>query len=64
MALKTMISPARPRPGRGRMKRSLASAIFADHMLLVDYGARGWAEPRIVPYGPLSLWNPAASVLH
>ena len=37
---------------------------FADHMLLADYVAgEGWAQPRIVPYGPLAL-DPAASVLH
>ena len=37
---------------------------FADHMLVLEYEApRGWGEPRIVPYGPLSL-DPAASVLH
>jgi branched-chain amino acid aminotransferase len=37
---------------------------FADHMLVLEYEApRGWGEPRIVPYGPLTL-DPAASVLH
>jgi branched-chain amino acid aminotransferase len=33
-------------------------------MALVDYDeGRGWFDPRVVPYGPLSL-DPAAAVLH
>jgi len=37
---------------------------FTDHMFLVDYDeGKGWHDPRIVPYGPLSL-DPAALVLH
>ena len=38
--------------------------IFTDHMFLMDYEAgEGWYNPRIVPFGPISL-SPAASVLH
>lgn len=38
--------------------------VFTDHMALIDYeDGRGWIDPRIVPYGPLSL-DPAAAVLH
>jgi branched-chain amino acid aminotransferase len=38
--------------------------VFTDHMALVDYESeRGWFDPRVVPYGPLSL-DPAAAVLH
>ncbi|MCL2111572.1 MAG: branched-chain amino acid aminotransferase [Clostridiales bacterium] len=38
--------------------------IFTDHMFIMDNDeGRGWHDPRIVPYGPLSL-DPAASVLH
>jgi branched-chain amino acid aminotransferase len=38
--------------------------IFTDHMFLMDGTAdRGWHNPRIVPYGPLSL-DPATAVLH
>lgn len=38
--------------------------VFTDHMALIDYeDGRGWLDPRIVPYGPLSL-DPAAAVLH
>jgi branched-chain amino acid aminotransferase len=37
---------------------------FTDHMAIVDYEAdRGWFDPRVVPYGPLTL-DPAAAVLH
>src|SRR4029453_11709996 len=37
---------------------------FADHMLVLEHeSASGWGEPRIVPYGPLTL-DPAASCLH
>lgn len=38
-------------------------AIFSDHMLLADYAKGKWDEPRIVPYGPMSM-TPAASALH
>ncbi len=38
--------------------------IFTDHMLLIDYDAEhGWHNPRIEPYGCLSL-DPAAACLH
>jgi len=42
----------------------LFGRVFTDHMALVDYDeGRGWFDPRVVPYGPLSL-DPAAAVLH
>ncbi|MCB2225777.1 MAG: branched-chain amino acid aminotransferase [Desulfarculaceae bacterium] len=37
--------------------------IFCDHMFMMDYDQGQWRDPRIVPYGPLSL-DPAALVLH
>ena len=38
--------------------------IFTDHMFLMDGTAdQGWHNPRIVPYGPLTL-EPSAAVLH
>ena len=39
--------------------------IFTDHMAIADYDVDrgGWYDPRVVPYGPLSL-DPAAAVLH
>jgi len=37
---------------------------YTDHMFLMDYDAgQGWHDPRIVPYGPISL-DPAAMCLH
>jgi branched-chain amino acid aminotransferase len=65
MALKTIdlvrTSSPRPKPDDDQLG---FGKYFADHMLLFEYeAATGWAEPRIVPYGPLSL-DPAASVLH
>ena len=37
---------------------------FTDHMFLMDYASdKGWYDPRIVPYGPISL-DPSAMVLH
>jgi branched-chain amino acid aminotransferase len=65
MALKTIdvvrTTSPRQRPDESQLG---FGKYFADHMLLFEYdAATGWAEPRIVPYGPLSL-DPAASVLH
>src|SRR3984893_2046354 len=38
--------------------------IFTDHMFLADFQEeKGWYDPRIEPYRPLSL-DPAAAVLH
>lgn len=38
--------------------------IFTDHMFIMDYEeGKGWFDPRIVPYAPLSL-DPATMVLH
>ena len=37
---------------------------FSDHMFLMNYDAgEGWHDPRIVPYGPLSL-DPSCMVFH
>src|SRR6266481_2737073 len=37
---------------------------FTDHMFVADFQQeKGWYDPRVVPYGPLSL-DPAAAVLH
>ena len=38
--------------------------VLTDHMFLMNYEeGKGWFDPRVVPYGPLSL-DPATSVLH
>ena len=40
-------------------------SIFTDHMFIMNYDTDqgGWHDPRIVPYGPLSL-DPSAMCLH
>ncbi len=38
--------------------------FFTDHMFVLDYKEdKGWHDPRIIPYQPISL-NPAAKVFH
>ncbi|MBR6740362.1 MAG: branched-chain amino acid aminotransferase [Clostridia bacterium] len=38
--------------------------VFTDHMLVMDYTeGKGWHDPRIVPFGPISL-SPASMVFH
>ncbi|HEV8674914.1 MAG TPA: branched-chain amino acid aminotransferase [Methylomirabilota bacterium] len=38
--------------------------LFTDHMFVADFQEeKGWYDPRIEPYGPLSL-DPSAAVLH
>jgi len=38
--------------------------IFTDHMFIMDYEeGKGWYDPRIVPYAPLTL-DPSTMVLH
>ena len=37
---------------------------FTDHMYIMEYETeKGWHEPKIVPYGPISL-DPAAMIFH
>jgi branched-chain amino acid aminotransferase len=51
----------RPQPPDAELK---FGRVFTDHMFLCDWEeGRGWLNPRIVPYGPLSL-SPAAAGLH
>lgn len=46
-------------------ERKLAfGKVFTDHMFVMDYNPTdGWNDPRIVPYGPLSM-DPSTCVLH
>jgi branched-chain amino acid aminotransferase len=38
--------------------------VFTDHMFVADFQEeKGWYDPRVEPYGPLSL-DPACAVLH
>lgn len=42
----------------------LFGTIFTDHMFVMDYEeGKGWTNPTIMPYGPLSL-DPATMVFH
>ncbi len=42
----------------------LFGTIFTDHMFIMDYETgKGWYDPRIVPYQPVSL-DPSAMVFH
>jgi branched-chain amino acid aminotransferase len=37
---------------------------FTDHMFMLNYTkGKGWYDPRIVPYAPIS-FDPSAMVLH
>jgi branched-chain amino acid aminotransferase len=62
----TPISVTRTRtPGQKPADASLSfGKVFTDHMFVMNYvEGRGWHDPRVVPYAPLSL-DPATSVLH
>ncbi|NOZ86482.1 MAG: branched-chain amino acid aminotransferase [Deltaproteobacteria bacterium] len=37
--------------------------VFSDHMFLMDYESLSWSNPRIIPYGPISM-DPASMCLH
>ncbi|HVR64975.1 MAG TPA: branched-chain amino acid aminotransferase [Polyangia bacterium] len=55
------VAVRKPRPKSSEL---VFGRIFTDHMGLIDYEeGRGWLNPRVVPYGPLTL-DPAAAVLH
>lgn len=42
----------------------LFGTIFTDHMFIMDYAeGKGWYDPRIVPYGDITL-PPAATIFH
>ena len=50
-----------PRPPEDQLK---FGRVFTDHMFLLDWAeSAGWTNPRIVPFGPLSV-SPAAAGLH
>jgi len=38
--------------------------VFSDHMFMMDYTeGKGWHDPRIIPYGPIS-YDPSIMVFH
>jgi branched-chain amino acid aminotransferase len=57
----TRAAAGKPRP---RDSELTFGTVFTDHMFLMDFQEeKGWYDPRIEPYGPLSL-DPATAVLH
>ncbi|NCB64083.1 MAG: branched-chain amino acid aminotransferase [Clostridia bacterium] len=51
----------KPKPDPGTL---VFGKTFTDHMFLMDYDAgKGWHDPRIVPYGPLTM-EPSSMVFH
>jgi len=58
------VDPSRRRPRPEDETKLGFGVYFSDHIFLMNYReGRGWFDPRIEPYGPLSL-DPAALVLH
>jgi branched-chain amino acid aminotransferase len=57
----TRTATPRTRPADSALK---FGAVFADHMLLLDYkDGAGWGNGRIVPYAPIAM-DPAAAGIH
>jgi branched-chain amino acid aminotransferase len=55
---------ASERKARPKDSELVFGRAFTDHMAIIDYDAEGgWTNPRVVPYGPLTL-DPAAAVFH
>jgi len=58
------ITRAAAKKARPKDKDLTFGTVFTDHMFVMDFQEeKGWYDPRIEPYGPLSL-DPAAAVLH
>lgn len=53
-----------PKPIPDKDNPLVFGTIFTDHMFVMDYEkGKGWYDPRIVPYAPISL-EPSAMVFH
>ncbi|WP_343249965.1 branched-chain amino acid aminotransferase [Diplocloster hominis] len=53
-----------PKPIPDKDNPLVFGTIFTDHMFVMDYEKeKGWYDPRIVPYAPISL-EPSAMVFH
>ena len=53
-----------PKPIPGPENPLVFGTIFTDHMFMMDYEeGKGWIDPRIIPYQPLSL-EPSCMVFH
>lgn len=58
------ITRAAAKKAKPKDKDLTFGTVFTDHMFVMDFQEeKGWYDPRIEPYGPLSL-DPAAAVLH
>jgi len=58
------VSRAATKKPKPKDKDLTFGTVFTDHMFVMDFEEeKGWYDPRIEPYGPLSL-DPAAAVLH
>jgi branched-chain amino acid aminotransferase len=58
------INLATTRKARPQDKDLTFGTVFTDHMFVCDFQEeKGWYDPRVEPYGPLSL-DPACAVLH
>src|SRR6266850_1565426 len=58
------ITKAANRKQRPKDKDLAFGTVFTDHMFVVDFQEeKGWYDPRVEPYAPLSL-DPATAVLH
>ncbi|MFI5913614.1 branched-chain amino acid aminotransferase [Dactylosporangium sp. NPDC051541] len=60
------IVPARRRPAEERaalLADPGFGRVFTDHMITIKFGADGWHDARLIPFGPLSL-SPATAALH
>jgi branched-chain amino acid aminotransferase len=57
----TRAATRKPRPKDSELG---FGTVFTDHMFIADFQEeKGWYDPRVEPYGPLSL-DPATAVLH
>jgi branched-chain amino acid aminotransferase len=61
-AIRTSLATTRkPKPKDSELT---FGTVFTDHMFVADFQEeKGWYDPRVEPYGPLSL-DPACAVLH
>jgi branched-chain amino acid aminotransferase len=58
------ISRARAKKAKPKDSELTFGTVFTDHMFVMDFQEeKGWYDPRVEPYGPLSM-DPAAAVLH
>ena len=57
-------APATPERRAEILEEPRFGTHFTDHMFVADWSiGDGWQDPRVVPYGPLSI-DPASAVLH